>query len=123
MRSAWRKPGKYGGGGGGGGKRDKKKKKQHEVGVFFFFFFFFFLSCFAPLNYISSISLVQLGFGMWLAHYCFHFLTGLYTLIPVTQNAIASLGRPFLGEPRWTLTGVPSNIVQVVEIGRSEERR
>ncbi len=61
--------------------------------------------------------LVPLGFGMWLAHYCFHFLTGLYTLIPVTQNAIASLGRPFLGEPRWTLTGLPANLVQVIEIG------
>jgi hypothetical protein len=54
---------------------------------------------------------------MWLAHYCFHFLTGLYTLLPVTQNAIASLGRPLLGEPRWTLTGLPANIVQVIEIG------
>jgi hypothetical protein len=61
--------------------------------------------------------MVPLGFGMWLAHYCFHFLTGLYTLIPVTQNAVASLGWPFLGEPRWTLTGLPANVVQVVEIG------
>jgi hypothetical protein len=54
---------------------------------------------------------------MWLAHYCFHFLTGLYTLIPITQNAIASLGQPFLGEPRWSLTGLPANVVQVIEIG------
>jgi hypothetical protein len=54
---------------------------------------------------------------MWLAHYGFHFLTGLYTVIPVTQNALASVGWPILGEPRWTLTGLPSNIVQVVELG------
>jgi ferredoxin len=70
-----------------------------------------------PLAVRYSYGLVPLGFGMWLAHYCFHFLTGLYTLIPVTQNAIASLGRPFLGEPRWALTGLPANVVQVVEIG------
>jgi len=70
-----------------------------------------------PLAVRYTYGLVPLGFGMWLAHYCFHFLTGLYTLIPVTQNAIASLGRPFLGEPRWSLTGLPANVVQVVEIG------
>ena len=54
---------------------------------------------------------------MWLAHYGFHFLTGLYTVIPVTQSALASLGWPVLGEPRWTLTGLPPNIVQMIEIG------
>ena len=70
-----------------------------------------------PLAVRYSYGLVPLGFGMWLAHYCFHFLTGLYTLIPVTQNAIASLGWPFLGQPRWTLTGLPANVVQVIEIG------
>jgi hypothetical protein len=70
-----------------------------------------------PLAVRYTYGLVPLGFGIWLAHYCFHFLTGLYTLIPVTQNAIASLGRSFLGEPRWSLTGLPANIVQVIEIG------
>lgn len=70
-----------------------------------------------PLAVRYTYGLLPLGFGMWLAHYSFHFLTGLYTLIPVTQNAVASLGRAVLGEPRWTLTGLPANIVQVVEIG------
>lgn len=64
-----------------------------------------------------TYGLVPLGFGMWLAHYGFHFLTGLYTIVPVTQNAVASLGHAFLGEPRWMLTGLPSNVVQVIEIG------
>lgn len=64
-----------------------------------------------------TFGLVPLGFGMWLAHYGFHFLTGLYTIIPVTQSAVASLGHAFLGEPRWMLTGLPSNVVQVIEIG------
>jgi len=54
---------------------------------------------------------------MWLAHYGFHFLTGLYTVIPVTQSALANLGWPVLGEPRWTLTGLPANVVLMIEIG------
>jgi ferredoxin len=70
-----------------------------------------------PLAVRYTYGLVPLGFGMWLAHYSFHFLTGLYTVIPVTQNAVASLGRAWLREPRWTLTGLPANVVQVVEIG------
>ncbi len=59
-----------------------------------------------PLMVRYTYGLVPLGFGMWLAHYGFHFLTGLYTIIPVTQSALASLGWPILGEPRWTLTGL-----------------
>jgi ferredoxin len=70
-----------------------------------------------PLAVRYTYGLVPMGFGMWLAHYSFHFLTGLYTVIPVAQSAIAVLGRPFLGEPRWTLTGLPANVVQVIEIG------
>jgi len=72
---------------------------------------------FLPLVVRYSYALVPIGFGMWLAHYGFHFLTGLYTIIPVTQNVFASLGWPLLGQPRWTLTGLPANAVQVIEIG------
>jgi hypothetical protein len=70
-----------------------------------------------PMAIRYSYGIVPMGFGMWLAHYSFHFLTGLYTVIPVVQTAVASLGRPWLGDPRWTLTGLPANVVQVVEIG------
>jgi len=70
-----------------------------------------------PLMVRYTYGLVPMGFGMWLAHYGFHFFTGLYTIIPVTQTALARLGWPLLGEPRWTLTGLPSNIVLVIEIG------
>jgi hypothetical protein len=70
-----------------------------------------------PLAVRYSYGLVPLGFGMWLAHYGFHFLSGLYTIVPVTQSAVASLGHAFLGEPRWRLTGLPPNLVQVIEIG------
>lgn len=64
-----------------------------------------------------SYGLAPLGFGMWLAHYSFHFLTGILTIIPVTQSAVASLGRPFLGEPLWTLTGIPVRFVHPLEFG------
>jgi hypothetical protein len=60
-----------------------------------------------------SYGLVPLGFAVWLAHYSFHFFTGLYTIIPVAQNAVA----PFLGEPRWTLTGLSARIVQPIQVG------
>ena len=70
-----------------------------------------------PLIARHAYALVPLGFGMWLAHYSFHFLTGILTLIPVTQNAVASLGKPLLGTPLWTLTGIPARLVQPLELG------
>jgi ferredoxin len=59
-----------------------------------------------------SYSLAPLGFGIWLAHFSFHFLTGLYTLIPVTQSAAG-----VLGEPRWGVPGLAPNVVQLFEFG------
>jgi ferredoxin len=70
-----------------------------------------------PLMVRYSYGLVPLGFGMWLAHYSFHFFTGILTLIPVTQAALMSTGWPILGEPRWTWTGLPLRLVQPLEIG------
>jgi ferredoxin len=64
-----------------------------------------------------TYSLAPLGFGMWLAHYGFHFFTGLYTIVPVTQNALVNLGWPILGEPRWTLVGLPKTVVEPLEFG------
>jgi cytochrome c oxidase assembly factor CtaG len=48
-----------------------------------------------------AFSLVPLGFGMWLAHYCFHFLTSYDTAVPVAQRFAADLGLTSLGEPAW----------------------
>ncbi len=45
-------------------------------------------------------ALVPVGFGMWLAHYNFHFLTGGLTIVPVLQSFLLRLGIP-LGEPAW----------------------
>ena len=64
-----------------------------------------------------SYALVPLGFGMWLAHYGFHLFTGLLTIIPITQSAVASLGTALLGDPRWMLTGIPVRFVQPIELG------
>ena len=59
-----------------------------------------------------SYALAPLGFGMWLAHFNFHFLTGLYTFVPVIQSAVG-----FLGEPRWGAPGLAPNVVQLFEFG------
>lgn len=65
-----------------------------------------------------TFSLAPLGFGMWLAHYGFHLLTGLYTLIPVIQNAVwSAFGRALLGLPQWTWVGLPVRFVQPIEYG------
>jgi ferredoxin len=63
-----------------------------------------------------SYALAPLGFGMWLAHYGFHFFTGMFTIVPVTQSAAARLGRNLLGGPLWTLTGIPARFVQPIEL-------
>ncbi len=47
-------------------------------------------------------SLVPVGFGMWLAHYAFHFLTGALTLVPVAQSFLNDSGLP-AGAPQWQL--------------------
>jgi ferredoxin len=70
-----------------------------------------------PLAVRYSYALAPLGMGMWLAHYGFHFLTGVLTIVPVTQNTLANLGWPFLGEPQWTLTGIPKDLVLPLEMG------
>ncbi len=47
-------------------------------------------------------ALVPLSFGMWLAHYAFHFLTGALTLIPVSQSFLNDVGF-YVGSPLWSL--------------------
>ena len=58
-----------------------------------------------PLRSLISrytYALVPLGFGMWLAHYSFHFLTGGLTLVPVLQSFLADVGL-FGGDAQWGL--------------------
>jgi ferredoxin len=70
-----------------------------------------------PLVVRYAYGLAPLGFSVWLAHYSFHFLTGLYTFIPVTQNALADLGLPLLGAPNWRLGGLAQASVYPLELG------
>ncbi len=70
-----------------------------------------------PLIIRHSYALVPLGFGIWLSHYGFHFLTGLYTIVPVFQSVLASTGWPILGEPFWRLGGLPENVIYPIELG------
>jgi cytochrome c oxidase assembly factor CtaG len=45
--------------------------------------------------------LVPLGFGMWLAHYSFHFLTSFDAAVPPIQRFAAEHGWTHLGIPEW----------------------
>lgn len=62
-------------------------------------------------------ALIPLGFGIWLGHYGFHLLTGLWTFVPVTQGAFAAAGLPWLGAPDWTFSGLPADLVYPLQIG------
>jgi hypothetical protein len=48
-----------------------------------------------------SYALVPLGFGMWLAHYSFHFLTSYDTIVPVSVRFVRDLGLTSLAAPHW----------------------
>ena len=50
-----------------------------------------------------AYGLVPVGFGVWLAHFLFHFLTGVLTIVPVTQSLLMDLGWLALDMPRWDL--------------------
>ena len=65
-----------------------------------------------------SYALVPLGFGVWLAHYGFHLLTGVLTIVPVMQSAAVDLlGWAALGTPLWQLTGMRPGLVFPFEVG------
>src|SRR5690606_39145686 len=65
-----------------------------------------------------ALALIPLGFGLWLAHYSFHLLTGVLTIVPVVQSAAADLaGWPFLGAPLWRWVGLRPGAVFPIQIG------
>jgi polyferredoxin len=68
------------------------------------------------IHYVATLA--PLGVGIWAAHYGFHFLTGLWTAIPVVQAAIIDLsGAAALGEPLWQWVGLPSGVVFPIQLG------
>ena len=65
-----------------------------------------------------AFALVPIGFGIWLAHYGFHLLTGVATVVPVTQSAVIdAFGRAALGEPLWRWVGVHPGAVFPIQLG------
>jgi cytochrome c oxidase assembly factor CtaG/ferredoxin len=49
-----------------------------------------------------AYALIPLGFGMWLAHYSFHFLTGYESVVPTAQRFFADRGWTIFGSPDWS---------------------
>ncbi|MBL8133227.1 MAG: FesM, partial [Anaerolineae bacterium] len=68
------------------------------------------LSAFAP-------AFVPIGFGLWAAHYAFHFLVGFLTIIPVTQYFLQDHRIDWLGAPNWSLGGIDNlEIVGLIQL-------
>jgi ferredoxin len=62
-----------------------------------------------------TFALVPMGFGMWLAHYSFHFLTGGLTLLPLAQSFLADVGL-YGGQVNWQVgTVVPPSWLFPIE--------
>jgi cytochrome c oxidase assembly factor CtaG len=56
-----------------------------------------------PLISDFAMTLVPLGFGMWIAHLVFHLFTGSHTPIPVFQRVAQDLHLPVFGKPDWAI--------------------
>ena len=65
-----------------------------------------------------AYALVPIGFGIWLAHYGFHLLTGILTVVPVVQSAaVDAFGRALLGSPAWGWVGLQPGSVFPIQLG------
>jgi polyferredoxin len=69
-----------------------------------------------------STAFVPVGMGIWIAHYGFHFLTGLTSLVPVIQTFLIDHRIYLLGtRPDWSLAVAPSpeliGVLQVIALG------
>jgi hypothetical protein len=65
-----------------------------------------------------AFPLVPIGVGVWLAHYGFHLLTGLATVVPVMQSAAIDLsGHALFGEPAWGWVGMQPGSVFPLQLG------
>ena len=72
----------------------------------------------AQIGVNHAYALVPFGFGMWLAHYGFHLLTGMFVVVPVTQRAAIDLfGWAALGEPLWRWSGMRPGSVFPIQVG------
>jgi hypothetical protein len=51
-----------------------------------------------------AMTLVPLGFAMWLAHFVFHLFTGSHLPIPAIQRIALDLHLTLLGKPNWAIS-------------------
>ena len=68
-----------------------------------------------------SVALAPLGFGMWLAHFIFHFLAGSYTAGPAIQRVFRDLGATH-NIPEWNVSslafvGLPGLQILILNAG------
>jgi len=60
---------------------------------------------------------IPIGFGIWLAHYAFHLLSGLFTIVPTVQFFLIDHNITLLGNtPNWSLGGVDFGVIGVVQL-------
>ena len=65
-----------------------------------------------------AFALIPFGFAVWAAHYGFHLLTGILTVVPVVQSAVIDgFGLPLLGEPIWRWAGLAPASVYPIQLG------
>lgn len=68
-----------------------------------------------------SLALAPLGFGMWLAHFVFHFFTAALTPIPVFHRAAREFGltatEPVWTVPSWAFYDLPALELLLLDIG------
>ena len=68
------------------------------------------------VNY--AYALIPIGFGIWLAHYGFHLMTGVLTIVPVVQSAVVdAFGRALVGAPLWGWVGLQPGAVFPIQLG------
>jgi hypothetical protein len=65
-----------------------------------------------------AYALIPIGLGIWVAHYGFHLLTGVLTIVPVVQSAVGdAFGRALLGTPVWGWVGLQPGAAFPVQLG------
>jgi hypothetical protein len=91
---------------------------QLETDLFSLILLFIFFLVFLPWLCLVTVPrrliplLLPLGIGIWTAHYCFHFMIGIFTFIPIIQDLLHIPGQ---FPVRWM--GLPLSMVYPVEIG------
>lgn len=69
------------------------------------------------------MAFIPLGFSMWIAHYSYHFASGVQSIHPVLQRVLVDLGMHTFGNPNWTMPSLawmdslPSSQILLLDLG------